>query len=76
VKMKYKVAIGDLLYAPENNTFGFICKITPKFVYYHALGSVDFNNVPFKVLKRYLYEKIDDGSCMHQIGKTKYRRIR
>ena len=73
--MKLKATIGDLLYAEHSNTFGLIYKLTPKKVYYYALGENGIGG-PYKIGKEFLYEKIDDGSCEHILGKTKHRRRR
>tara|TARA_R110000824_G_scaffold70719_3_gene181260 strand:- start:501 stop:740 length:240 start_codon:yes stop_codon:yes gene_type:complete len=73
--MKLKVTSGDLLYAAKSETFGLVYKLTPKKIHYYALGENGIGG-PYKVGKEYLYEKIDDGSCEHILGKTKHRRGR
>jgi len=73
--MKYKVKPGDLLYVDNNNTFGIVYRESQARFWYYALGEKGIGG-PFEVKKQFLYEKIDDGSCFHQIGKTKYRRER
>jgi len=72
---KWKVKPGDLLYADANRTIGIVYKETPKKIWYYAFGAQGMGG-PYAIEKDYLYEKIDDGNCFHQIGKTKYRRER
>jgi hypothetical protein len=73
---KYTVVVGDLLHAEGRGTFGIVHKVTPAYVHYYAFGKADFNKAPFRVEKIFLYKNIDNGTCTHQLGKTKYRRIR
>ena len=75
VSKKYKAKPGDLLYAPKNETFGIIHKETVKKIYYYALGQ-DGVGGPYIIDKKELYSHIDNGKCVHQLGKTKYRRER
>jgi len=73
---KYKVKPGDLLRTDASaGTIGIVYRETPKRFWYYAFGKNGMGG-PFEVKKGYLYEKIDDGECFHQIGKSKYRRER
>jgi hypothetical protein len=73
--MKYKVKPGDLLYVDENKTFGFVIKETRVKILYLAVGQNGLGG-PFEVAKEALYTHIDSGHCLHQVGSTKYRRLR
>ena len=70
---KYKVKPGDLL--SVNGVIGIVHRETSKKIWYYAFGKNGLGG-PYEVEKGFLYEKIDDGACFHQIGKTKYRRER
>ncbi|MAG26549.1 hypothetical protein CMI47_13470 [Candidatus Pacearchaeota archaeon] len=72
---KFKVKPGDLLYVDNNKTFGIVYRESAKRFWYYAIGQQGIGG-PFDVEKHYLYKAIDDGTCFHQIGKTKYRRER
>ena len=72
---KWTVKPGDLLYVDENKTVGIVYRETPKKIWYYAFGENGLGG-PFGVSKDMLYQKIDEGVCLHQIGKTKYRRTR
>jgi hypothetical protein len=73
---KYKVKPGDLLHTDASDgTIGIVYRETPKRFWYYAFGKNGLGG-PFEVKKDYLYEKIDEGECFHQLGKAKYRRER
>jgi len=76
VMKKYKVKPGDLLRTTsQDGTIGIVYKETPRCIWYYAFGKKGMGG-PFEVRKDFLYKKIDEGECLHQIGKTKYRRER
>lgn len=75
VMKKYKVKPGDLLYVDDNKTIGIVYRETPRRLWYYAFGEKGMGG-PFEVRKEYLYTKIDEGTCFHQIGQIKYRRER
>ena len=73
---KYKVKPGDLLRSDMNKgTIGIVYRESPKRFWYYAFGKNGIGG-PYEVKKEFLYEKIDDGTCFHQLGQTKYRRER
>jgi hypothetical protein len=75
-KPVYTVKPGDLLHTDASDgTIGIVYRETPRCFWYYAFGKNGIGG-PFEVKKGFLYEKIDEGVCFHQIGKTKYRRKR
>ena len=72
---KYRIKPGDLLYVDQNNTVGIVYRETTKRIWYYAFGENGMGG-PYALSKDLLYEKIDEGECLHQIGKKKYRRER
>lgn len=76
VMKKFKVKPGDLLRTDsQDGTVGIVYRETPKRIWYYAFGKKGMGG-PFEVKKDFLYEKIDEGVCLHQLGQTKYRRER
>ena len=73
---KYKVKPGDLLQTDASEgTIGIVYRETPRRFWYYAFGKKGVGG-PYEVQKDFLYQKIDDGECFHQLGETKYRRVR
>lgn len=59
----------------SEGTIGIVYRETPRRFWYYAFGKKGVGG-PYEVQKDFLYQKIDDGECFHQLGETKYRRVR
>ena len=72
----YKVKHGDLMRSDsQSGTICIVYRETPKRFWYYAFGKKGMGG-PYEVKKEFLYDMIDDGECFHQLGETKYRRVR